>query len=77
MPRADHEAQRSEARLEGIILRDSANALYEVPALVIERYRVTPDRAAELAVDAAALGGAGGGAWWTVAGAIFGPLPPC
>lgn len=63
-------------RVEGVILRDHDGALYEVPSLVIERYRVSADRAAELTDERAAPDGPDGVRWWTVAGAIFGPAQP-
>src|SRR4051812_20728890 len=37
--------------LEGLVLSDADGAYYEVPRVVIERYRVTDERAAELAVE--------------------------
>lgn len=36
-------------RLEGIVLSNGRGDLYEVPCLVIERYRVSEERATELA----------------------------
>lgn len=63
-------------RMEGIILRDHDGALYEVPSLVIERYRVSADRAVELSGAAAMPDEIETGAWWTVAGAVFRPVQP-
>jgi hypothetical protein len=37
--------------LEGLVLSDADGAFYEVPRVVIERYRVTDERAAELAAE--------------------------
>jgi hypothetical protein len=43
-----HELTLGAPRLEGLILRDDAGSLYEVPCALIERYRVSVDRAAEI-----------------------------
>jgi hypothetical protein len=37
--------------MEGLVLRDGDGAFYEVPRVVIERYRVTEERAAELTAE--------------------------
>jgi hypothetical protein len=64
-------------RLEGLVLRDGQGWIYEVPCLVIERYRVTDERAAELTarpagsarqpVSAATLASLA----WTVQGGVY------
>ena len=41
--------EQQEFRLEGIVLSNGRGDLYEVPCLVIERYRVSEERAQELA----------------------------
>ena len=41
--------ERQDLRLEGIVLSNGRGDLYEVPCLVIERYRVSEERATELA----------------------------
>jgi hypothetical protein len=64
-------------RLEGLVLRDGQGALYEVPCLLIERYRVTDERAAELAGQSRAAsmpapeGGVLGAAAWSVQGGVY------
>jgi hypothetical protein len=45
----EEQREDPEVRLEGLVLRDSRGWLYEVPCLVIERYRVPEERAMELA----------------------------
>ncbi len=45
--------QVGDSNLEGLVLRDGAGAFYEVPCVVIERYRVPVERAVELLHEAA------------------------
>jgi hypothetical protein len=62
--------------LEGLVLRDGSGRLYEVPRVVIERYRMEVERAAELMGTTAAEASA---RWlgvlrpaaWTVDGGIY------
>ncbi|MGD9890997.1 MAG: hypothetical protein AB7R89_18205 [Dehalococcoidia bacterium] len=75
---ADEQRERPALRLEGIVLCDGDGALYEVPYLVIERYRVSTDREKELTIalaDERAMsgdrGGEADGGPWAVRGGIY------
>ena len=63
-------------RLEGLVLRDGQGIFYEVPCVVIERYRVSVERAAELSArkDVASSAGErtdGGALAWSIAEGVY------
>lgn len=74
-----HEERQSPAmRLEGLVLGDEHGNLYEVPCLVIERYRVTEERAKDLTTAHTEADSTFGDRWeaakhtpWAVRGAVY------
>lgn len=61
--------------LEGLVLSDGSGAFYEVPTVVIARYRVPADEVASLG-RVGQLSGADEphGPAWTVYGGVYAPL---
>lgn len=65
--------------LEGLVLRDGNGILYEVPCAVVERYRVSSERADELSTQsdpAPAAVSQLATANWSLHGAVYAPSAP-
>jgi hypothetical protein len=67
----DHDPGHAVEWLEGLVLRDSAGRFYEMPLMVVERYRVSEARAEELAGQAASDVHGFAERMWIVAGGIY------
>ncbi len=67
---ASGERTPAERRLEGLVLRDSTGALYEVPRVVIERYRLAAEYESAPDYDARDT------PTWSVHAAVYAPEPP-